>query len=309
MLLERLLQGLQVKVDYFALCKVSPDWRLSLPGSQGGAMVHFALQGHGQLLAADRSSRNDFSEHSMVVVPAGMAHALQSDPKPRHELRIADPPRPGEVANVVAGKESTARLVIACGRVQVAYVDSFDLFRGLRRPLTASILDFQGAARIFEDIVEQQRNPEPGHLALINALMYQGLVLFFRQLCEDGDCPFSWLAGLEDPRMARVLDHILCAPGQPHTVESLAGTAHMSRSAFAAHFSDVFAESPMRFVNRVRMQEAGKLLTHSELGIQQIASRLGHASRSHFSKSFNDHYGISPTEYRRHASEHRLESE
>ena len=68
----------------------------------------------------------------------------------------------------------------------------------------------------------------------------------------------------------------------------------MSRSAFAQTFSRGFGESPKRFVTSVRMHEATRLLRYTDLSVRQVASRLGYASRSHFSRSFSDRFGVSP---------------
>ncbi len=298
MLLEKLLNGLDVRIKNFALCKLSPGWRLSLPGPEDGALVHFVLEGDGQMVTLGESTVESFVRRTMVVVPTGVSHALQADNAPNQELRIGAGATTSEVVSLVAGDEKDTVVVVACGQMLAGYGDSLDLFRGLRTPLMVDLSDSAQAATIFEEILRQQADRGPGHHALVDALMFQGLVLFFRRLCEGEECPFPWLAALEDTRLARVLDHILDDPGRPHTVESLAEVAAMSRSAFAKAFVESFGESPKRFVNSVRMHQAQRILQHGDLGVQQLATRLGFSSRSHFSKAFSARYGASPSDYR-----------
>jgi AraC-like DNA-binding protein len=74
----------------------------------------------------------------------------------------------------------------------------------------------------------------------------------------------------------------------------------MSRSGFAKHFQDAFYMSPMKLVNQVRLQRAAKMLGSSAVPVEQVAQRCGFSSRSHFSRAFKRHTGLSPAEYRSH---------
>lgn len=80
----------------------------------------------------------------------------------------------------------------------------------------------------------------------------------------------SWFVALQDERLGRIVDIILEDPGAGYTVESLAETAAMSRSAFAEHFAKSFGRSPMSFINHVRMQRAAQMLTVENLSVDEI---------------------------------------
>ena len=89
-------------------------------------------------------------------------------------------------------------------------------------------------------------------------------------------------------------------PFAPHSVESLAESVNMSRSAFARHFQDAFKTSPMSLVNHVRLERAARLLTTTALPVERVGKQCGFSSRSHFSNAFKKHTGLSPVEYRAH---------
>ena len=63
----------------------------------------------------------------------------------------------------------------------------------------------------------------------------------------------SWLGGLADARIARVLKSIHEQPAQPLTIEALAG---MSRSSFSERFAALVGQSPLRYRNECRLSLA-----------------------------------------------------
>jgi len=191
-------------------------------------------------------------------------------------------------------------MTVACGLLRVGYGGSLGLFDHLREILAVDLSDLPLVEAAFREILKEQSHPTPGTETLTAALMRQCLVHLFRKLGADNESSLPWLAAFEDPRLACVLDGILDRPGADHTVDSLAETASMSRSAFAEHFSEAFGRPPMGFVNQMRMQLAKRLLQQqgSTLSVDEIATRVGFSSRSHFSRAFKKHYGVSPAEYK-----------
>lgn len=256
------------------------------------------LQGQGAVRSADNSTQ-PLAPYFLAVVPHGVAHALEPSGTVVSERRIDAPPEGPPVYRIVAGSAEDAELIIACGIVSVRYGQSVGLFDHLREVLAADLSDTPQVRVTFESILSEQSRPGPGGQAMTAALMTECLVCLFRQLAKDRDSTLPWLMALEDQRLARAIDRILQEPGAKHSVDSLADAASMSRSAFAEHFSAAFGRSPMNLVNHVRMQRAARLLGQSSaLSIDQVAARVGFSSRSHFSRAFKKHFGLSPYAYR-----------
>ncbi len=69
------------------------------------------------------------------------------------------------------------------------------------------------------------------------------------------------------------------------------------------HFIRVFraatGETPHRFLTRLRIERARRLLADSTLTIAQIAERCGFASPGALSAAFLSHVGVRPSVYRR----------
>jgi AraC-like DNA-binding protein len=88
-------------------------------------------------------------------------------------------------------------------------------------------------------------------------------------------------------------------PAQPWSVASLARETAMSRSAFAARFTELVGEPVMQYVTRWRMQVALDWLQHDDVPVAELAARLGYESEAAFSRAFKRTVGISPGAARR----------
>ena len=297
MALDKLLSGLEIDVKPFALCLVSKGWRLRLPGPPE-VMLHYGLKGEGSVLGpSDRPYA--FGPCSFAIIPRGVVHGLQTAGEVEDELDSPSPCQGAALPELIAGS-APPEMIVACGLLRVGYSDTLGLFDHLREILAVDLSDRPLVEAAFREILEEQSHPSPGTETLTASLMRQCLVHVFRKLGADGDSPLPWLGAFEDPRLSRALDRLIDDPGADHTVDSLAETASMSRSAFAEHFTDVLGRPPMSFLHQMRMQRATRLLRYEgrALSIDEIARRVGFASRSHFSRAFKKHFGVSPADYK-----------
>ena len=297
MLLDKLLRNVSVHVEPFATCLLEAGWRLRLPGPPD-AMFHFVLEGSG-FVRGPGGQRHPLDRFCLAVVPKGVPHSLECGAEIRSERVIKEPPATDGVVRFVAG-EGTTDLRIACGVVSINYGDSLGLFQRLRQVLVADLSGFPQTRSAFETLLAEQSGASQGSAALTQALMSQCLVYLLRYLSDQAGDSLPWLSLLEDPDLGRALDLIFDQPGHHHTVESLADTALMSRSTFSARFHGAFGVPPMQFLHDVRLRRSAELFqTNPALTIDQVAGRVGFASRSYFSQQFKARFGLSPASFRR----------
>ncbi|HTX40183.1 MAG TPA: AraC family transcriptional regulator [Acidobacteriaceae bacterium] len=107
----------------------------------------------------------------------------------------------------------------------------------------------------------------------------------------------GWLRAIFDPQMGSALRAVHDSVHAPWTVESLAETAGMSRSAFAARFKELLGQTPLEYVTEWRMQKAMPLLEQRDKKLIDVARSVGYESDAAFSKAFKRVVGASPGEY------------
>jgi len=117
-------------------------------------------------------------------------------------------------------------------------------------------------------------------------------------VAQDPGTQTGMAGALRDPKIGRALALIHRQPEHPWTLELLAAEAAMSRSAFAARFTDLVGEPAMRYVTRLKMQLAHDALRDGP-SIGELASRLGYQSEAAFSRAFKRFGGVSPGAARR----------
>ncbi len=99
---------------------------------------------------------------------------------------------------------------------------------------------------------------------------------------------------MRDEQIGTAIARIHAEPARDWTVASLADEVAMSRSAFAARFTDLVGEPAMQYVTRWRMHVALDLLQRGELPVAETAARVGYDSEAAFSRAFKRTMGVTP---------------
>ena len=144
-----------------------------------------------------------------------------------------------------AGDGSRDTLVV-CGTISAAYGGALGLFEYLSEPVVEDVSLSKLIRHAFESLLAEIAELGSAQ-AMTEALMEQCLILVLRQHLTRQSSASPLFAALQDPRLAKAISSVLGRPAAPHTVESLAFQAGMSRSTFAERFSQVFDQWPIEF--------------------------------------------------------------
>ncbi|GAA1395756.1 DJ-1/PfpI family protein [Kitasatospora putterlickiae] len=85
---------------------------------------------------------------------------------------------------------------------------------------------------------------------------------------------------------------------EPLTLDGLARHARVSARTFSRRFVEDTGYTPMQWVLRARVDLARELLERGDLGVEQIADRVGLGTGANLRLHFHRVLGTSPTEYR-----------
>lgn len=84
------------------------------------------------------------------------------------------------------------------------------------------------------------------------------------------------------------------------TTDDLARSAMFSKFHFSRVFTRITGVSPGKFLSAIRLQEAKRLLTTTNLTVAAISGKVGYTSVSTFTSRFTRSVGLPPNAYRRY---------
>jgi AraC-like DNA-binding protein len=78
----------------------------------------------------------------------------------------------------------------------------------------------------------------------------------------------------------------------------LARLAHLSVRAFERKFLRTFRLTPQKYLRRLRLQMASRVLVYTGQALADVAAACGFSDQSHFTRTFRRQFGLTPREYR-----------
>lgn len=159
----------------------------------------------------------------------------------------------------------------------------------------------QGLVDKLVDTITYEPTPTP--LDVETLILDIVLALTAKYSDAAGLSSFQTVGGAScDVRIRKVLSIMRDSVGEPIVVEDLARLARMSRPHFFHLFKQETQLTPIGFSSMLRMEMAIKKITETTESLHDISMCLGFESPGNFTRFFNMHQGISPSEYRRSAT-------
>ncbi len=117
---------------------------------------------------------------------------------------------------------------------------------------------------------------------------------------EGSQVPQRSLCGkLQRRLLQRVLDRMNVDLAADLDLNTLAAESGYSRSHFLRTFRAVMGCSPHRWLTRLRVEQAKTILREQSISLIDIALACGFSSHAHFSNTFRQIVGVTPSDYRR----------
>jgi AraC-like DNA-binding protein len=290
--LEALLATIDAGASGFTLCRIAAGVRLVGMPSDGVAVLQ-VLQGMMRLELPGGAARTARAGQLMLV-PAGV--------RPQMACEGAEVTQDLDgrqclvrqngwlVADATRGRD--AELVVAAARM------TGTTRRSLSDVLVQRLGDLPEGRQALAMLRAELARSSPGSTTLAVTLMSLCIVIGLRLAVVQAGQGGAEAAKDRRSAIDRAIAAVRARPADPHSIDSLADAAGMSRSTLTRYFRTVLNTTPAAFVQRARLTEAAAMLRATALPIKTIAATTGFASRSHFSRAFRATYGQDPSTYR-----------
>lgn len=158
-----------------------------------------------------------------------------------------------------------------------------------------------GIRRRVDELASQMLfGEQPNEAVLASTLC--GLVLEIigpacglRPVLAQTECAFATY----DRRIRQAVAHMRNNLGAPIDVDRLAREACLSRAHFFKLFQQCTSLTPHVYANVLRMESAVRELAQTDHSIALVSDTLGFSAQSHFTRFFQQHLGVMPSQYRR----------
>lgn len=243
------------------------------------------LNSHGKRYIGD--SIADYVDEDLVLVPPNLPHTWASN-------RSIDTASPQVAIVIWFGGEWARRLADVCPE----YAPLRDLLRRAACGLAFSS-QIGAAVRVQVD-------------NLLSGSARERLAAALSVLCMLAEAPGDPLAsptafsgrtegpsGHEPERINRVLSMIDLRFAEPLRLSELCDAANVSERSLARYFEQHIGESVGRYIARVRIGHACRMLAHTSTPVSVVAARSGFPNVANFNRQFKALKALTPAAYRK----------
>ncbi|HWW83363.1 MAG TPA: AraC family transcriptional regulator [Vicinamibacterales bacterium] len=298
-LFDSLLRGIRIQSTVFFRPEFRAPWGVNIARDCG--VFHIVHQGSCWLQVKGVDEPVELSEGDFTVITHGTPHVMRDQLSSPTENFFELVKRNGNGSFSFGGEGAVTRLV--CGGMTFENRASNPLLAIL--PPVLHVRRTEPDAKRWlghttEHVVSELDSPGAGAAEVVtrlaDILFIRAVRTYFDRNIETASS--GWLAAVRDVQIGRALAMLHSQPQQSWTVPTLARQLAMSRSAFAARFTELVGEPPLRYFTRLRINAAAARLRSGNEKLSVIAAAAGYESVAAFVRSFRRHIGMTPGDYR-----------
>ncbi len=295
--LGEVLQLLQLTGVLYCNAELTDPWGIEVPELSGVMNVEVVTSGH-CWLELDGEAPVFLPEGSLVLIPRGRRHRLRGNRGDR-VTPLEDIP-----VELIGERFEIMRFGGGGRPTEVTYYGvRFDPYLADRLVrllpemlhLRTHVDDGSWLHSTIRFIAQEARQRLPGSETVItrlaDILVIQAIRTWIEQVRDEDR---GWIAALHDRRIGRAMALMHRQPAQDWRVASLAREIGMSRSGFAARFTEMVGEPVLQYLTGLRMQLAHRELRETADTLAQIAERVGYHSEPAFNRAFKRVVGMPP---------------
>jgi len=296
------LHRLRVTGFFYCHTEATGPWAVDMPAFGECLSFHVVAAGECWVEVAGAPPVR-LTAGDLALVPHGRGHVLRSAPEVPSMGRVDELPQEyvTDHYSVLRHDGGGPRTDLVCGVLSVDGPAS-RLLLELLPPVVHVPADDAGAAPWIAGtlglMAAELAGARPGGEAVTTRLADILVIQAIRAWIDAQSTTTGWLGALRDPHVGTAVAAVHRDPAHPWTVATLAREATMSRSAFAARFTEVVGVPAMQYVTSWRMHVATDLLTAGE-PVARVAAATGYESEAAFSRAYRRETGRAPGAVRR----------
>ncbi len=152
-------------------------------------------------------------------------------------------------------------------------------------------------AVLMPELIQELKSPGAFHSERVYALTAQIFIELSRILESGSSINPQQQAAMK--KMSTLLSKLDRKLSDPWTLDEMAAEVGLKRTRFASLFWKCTGDTPVTYLNRLRVEKARSLLRETDLSITDIAFECGFMSSQYFCNIFKKFTGISARAYRR----------
>ena len=267
----------------------------------------FVIVTEGEGIAEVDGESVALSAGSMLILPHGQPFRLLSGPGeasvPLFDLPVEKVSERYEIMTLGGGGELVRAMA---GVVQFDHVAGKRLLDLLPRMIRIDAWDEALDAWVQSTlglIAREATSLRPGGETVMTRLADILVIQAIREWIDTApEARQGWLAALRDAQVGRALALMHRRPEADWTLAGLAREAGMSRSGFAARFTELVGQPAMTYLAQWRLHLARVRLVETGEPVGRIAKASGYQSEAAFSRAFRKLFGEAPGGVRRLAA-------
>lgn len=146
-------------------------------------------------------------------------------------------------------------------------------------------------------LLQEYTDAQPGYISVCKSVLMQ-MIVFLSRLYQTKE-PQDGI----DYRLAKAVVYMQTNFADQISVEQLARLSGFSERHFSRLFQELYGMSPIRFLNKIRLDHARVLLESEEYRVIDAAALCGFGDSNYFCRIFKKQYGCAPSDWKKMKNE------
>lgn len=257
------------------------DWAIDTSGSK---RMNFHVVSKGSCFFELDDLSLELNQGDAVFLPCDSQHCVTNLPRTRLQRNQSE-----SLPMTQAVEQHSTGLV--CGNFKHENPVFEKMVKKMPKVIVVRAHEQGASAQIIELILQESQASAQHTNLLLNRLAD---CLFYLLVRDNLDIDSGIFAAFVHPNLSAAMELIHQPSDRRLTLDELASSAAMSRSAFSSTFKEIVGQSPMDYLTQWRMTQAYRWLADDGITTFDAAIRCGYESEASFAKAFKRVLGVGP---------------